>query len=261
MAAALSPRLELEVEPAAVFSLTTELDVPRDRSNLLVRAFENLLPADQFAFTVRSKIPLCGGLGSSASAVVAGVLAAEELGGSCDDPLALAIEIDGVADNAAAAFEGGVTINVGGKVSRLEPPDCVELLIAAPSDAVETPTARLALPAQVELPDAVANAGFAAVLGAGIAANDAQLIAHGLDDRLHQKARSPLFPKSFELIKKSVQCGALGATISGAGPSVLIWCKAGTRADVANSLRPLLSGWAELLEVEFSTLGAVIEID
>jgi homoserine kinase len=189
------------------------------------------------------------------------VLAAEELGGSCDDPLALAIEIDGVADNAAAAFEGGVTINVGGKVSRLEPPDCVELLIAAPSDAVETPTARRALPAQVELGDAVANAGFAAVLGAGIAANDAQLIAHGLDDRLHQRARSPLFPKSFELLDQAAHCGALGATISGAGPSVLIWCEAGSRAKVAAGLAPLLDGWAELLEVEFSTLGAVIEVD
>jgi len=261
MAAALSPRLELSVEAAPEFSLTTELDVPRDRSNLLIRAFEQLLPADQFAFTVTSEIPLCGGLGSSASAVVAGILAAEELGGSCEDPLALAIEMDGVADNAPAAFEGGVTINVGGKVSRLDPPDCVDLLIAAPSDAVETPTARGVLPVQVELHDAVANSGFAAVLGAGIAANDPQLIAHGLDDRLHQQARSPLFPKSFELIKQSVQCGALGATISGAGPSVLIWCEAGNRDEVATSLRPLLTGWAEMLEVEFSTLGAVIEVD
>jgi len=260
MAAALSPRLSVTVTRADQFSLQTDLDVPTDRTNLLVRAFERVLSADGFAFDVESGIPLCGGLGSSASAVVAGVLAAEELGGGCEDPLGLAIEVDGVADNAAAAMEGGVTINVGGHVSRLEPPSCVELLIVAPSDAVHTEHARKALPAQVPLADAVANAGFAAVLGAGIAANDPELIAHGLHDRIHQDARSSLFPKSFDLLGRAIEFGALGATISGAGPSVLVWCAAGERHNVWQMLEPLANGWAQLLEVEFDPIGAVVEV-
>jgi len=260
MAAALSPRLNLKVTRADQFSLQTELDVPTDRTNLLVRAFERVMPADGFAFEVESGIPLCGGLGSSASAVVAGVLAAEELGGHCEDALGLAIEVDGVADNAAAAMEGGVTINVGGHVSRLEPPSCVELLIIAPSTAVHTEHARKALPAQVELADAVANAGFAAVLGAGIAANDPELIAHGLHDRIHQSARSHLFPKSSELLGRATEFGALGATVSGAGPSVLVWCAAGDRIKVSEMLEPETNGWARLLDVEFDPVGAVVEV-
>lgn len=261
MAAALSPRLSVTVTRADRFSLLTDLDVPTDRTNLLVRAFERVLPADGFAFEVQSGIPLCGGLGSSAAAVVAGVLAAEELGGHCEDPLGLAIEVDGVADNAAAAMEGGVTVNVGGHVSRLEPPSCVELLIVAPSDAVHTEHARKALPAQVALADAVANAGFAAVLGAGIAADDPELIAHGLHDRIHQDARSHLFPKSSELIGHATSFGAIGATVSGAGPSVLFWCAAGERNNVRAMLEPETSGWASLLDVDFDPVGAVVEVD
>ena len=260
MAAALSPRLSVTVTRAAQFSLQTDLDVPTDRTNLLVRAFERVMPADCFAFEVESGIPLCGGLGSSASAVVAGVLAAKQLGGRCEDPLGLAIDVDGVADNAAAAIEGGVTINVGGHVSRLDPPSCVELLIVAPSDAVHTDQARKVLPTQVRLVDAVANAGFAAVLGAGIAANDPELIAHGLHDCIHQDARSNLFPNSYELLGRASEFGALGATISGAGPSVLVWCAAGERHNVRTMIEPLATGWAQLLEVEFDPIGAVVEV-
>ena len=259
MAAALSPRLILTVEQAESFSLNTDLDVPADRSNLLVRAFERVLPADRFGFTVESTIPLCGGLGSSAAAVVAGILAAEELGGNCEDPLALAIEVDGVADNAAAAMEGGVTVNVGGRVTRLEPPSSVELMIVAPDEAVHTEEARGVLPAQVDLANAVANAGFAAVLAAGIAADDPDLIGAGLHDRIHQQARASLFPNTASLLVQATGAGALGATISGAGPSVLVWCRAGERTQVGEGLQPLVTGWAKLIDVGFSAVGAVIE--
>lgn len=259
MAAALSPRLTLEVERSDAFSVETALDVPVDRSNLLVQAFERLLPADGFAFRVESEIPLCGGLGSSASAVVAGILAAEELGGTCEDPLALAIEVDGVADNAAAAFEGGVTVNVGGRVTRLEPPRSVELLIVAPADAVHTEEARKVLPEQVALADATANAGFAAVLAAGIAADDPELISAGLHDRIHQRARAALFPQSASLLDRAGEIGALGATVSGAGPSVLVWCGAGQRGEVRAGLEQLADGWADVLDIGFSSVGAVVE--
>src|SRR3954447_18942474 len=75
-AAALALHLEVEVVETGEFAVVTDLDVPRDRSNLLVRAFERLHPADGFEFRVRSEIPLSGGLGSSAAATVAGLLAA-----------------------------------------------------------------------------------------------------------------------------------------------------------------------------------------
>ena len=92
-AAALGLFLELEVSEADQFELRSELDVPRDRSNLVVTAFERILPASSYRFEVRSQIPLSGGLGSSAAAVVAGLLAADRLSGSGADVLALATEL------------------------------------------------------------------------------------------------------------------------------------------------------------------------
>ena len=79
LAAALALHLELEVVETGTFAVVTDLDVPRGRDNLVVRAFERLHPADGFEFRIASDIPLSGGLGSSAAAVVAGLMAADHL--------------------------------------------------------------------------------------------------------------------------------------------------------------------------------------
>src|SRR5215207_8108177 len=112
LAAALAMYLELEVEESGTFSVEAEgLSVPLDRSNLCVRAFESLRPADGIAFRIRSGIPLAAGLGSSAAAIVAGLLAADhlyELAQDAEDVLAKAAAIEGHPDNVAAARFGGV---------------------------------------------------------------------------------------------------------------------------------------------------------
>ena len=79
LAAALALHLEVEVRETGTFEVLTDLEVPRDRSNLVVRAFEHLHPADGLRFSIRSDIPMVGGLGSSAAAIVAGLLAADHL--------------------------------------------------------------------------------------------------------------------------------------------------------------------------------------
>src|SRR5690606_14889103 len=121
-AAALALHLEVEVEETGAFAVETDLDVPRDRSNLVVRAFERLRPADGLTFRVRSEIPLSGGLGSSASAIVAGLVAADHLFELDADLFALAAEIEGHPDNVAAALHGGVVVCADGKVTRIDPP-------------------------------------------------------------------------------------------------------------------------------------------
>src|SRR5215471_10999857 len=114
LAAALALHLELEVEETGSFSVEAEgLDVPRDRTNLCVRAFESLRPADGIAFRIRSEIPLAAGLGSSAAAIVAGLLAADhlyELAQETEDVLTKAAEIEGHPDNVAAALLGGFVV-------------------------------------------------------------------------------------------------------------------------------------------------------
>ena len=114
LAAALTLNLELEVEETGAFSVEAEgLDVPLDRSNLIVRAFERLHPADGIAFRIRSEIPLSAGLGSSAAAIVAGLLAADhlyELALEREEVLAHAAAIEGHPDNVAAALYGGFVL-------------------------------------------------------------------------------------------------------------------------------------------------------
>src|SRR5207244_3853811 len=131
-AAALALHLEVDVVETGEFAVVTDLDVPRDRSNLLVRAFERLASPEGFEFRVRSDIPLVGGLGSSAAAIVAGLAAADHLFELDADLLGAATEIEGHPDNVAAALHGGVVVCADGRVTRVEPPVALEAVIVVP---------------------------------------------------------------------------------------------------------------------------------
>jgi homoserine kinase len=227
LAAALSPSLELEVEETGEFSVECDLPgVPLDRDNLCVRAFERLHPVDGLRFRIRSEIPLAAGLGSSAAAIVAGLAAADHLY-ELDAPLfEHALALEGHPDNVAAALYGGFVVCAGQEEpARLEPPPELEGVVAIPRHEVPTSEARAALPAEVPLADAVHNVGHASLLVLGLARGDLSLIGRGLSDALHQPRRRPLYPRSMELVERAGELGALGASISGAGPTVLFWCQ------------------------------------
>jgi homoserine kinase len=258
MAAALALTLELEVEETGEFAVETDLPVATGRENLCVRAFERLHPADGFTFRIRSGIPLSGGLGSSAAAIVAGLMAADHLFELDADLLALATEIEGHPDNVAASLCGGFVVCADGRVARFDPPTGLEALAVVPEDPVRTRAARAALPAQVPLEDAVFNVAHGALLTLGLASGDWDLLGRGLEDRLHQRQRASLFPRSFELASGARALGALGATISGAGPTVLVWCFYEQTGAVAEALGPLIEGWASLLRVSFELQGAYV---
>ncbi len=261
MAAALALHLELEVEETGgELAVETELAVSRGRENLCVRAFERLHPADGFTFRIRSEIPLSGGLGSSAAAIVAGLMAADHLFELDADLLALASELEGHPDNVAAALCGGFVICADGEAVRFEPPTGLEALAVVPGEAVRTRAARAALAAEVPLGDAIFNIAHASLLTLGLARGDWDLVARGLRDRLHQPRRAPLFPRSYELALRARELGALGATISGAGPTVLVWCFYEQTGAVVEALRVELDdGWARLLRAPFEAQGAYVE--
>jgi homoserine kinase len=223
LAAALELELELEVEETGSFSVSSDVPgLPLDRDNLCVRAFERLHPADAVRFTIRSAIPLAAGLGSSAAAIVAGLCAADHMY-ELDAPLfELAAALEGHPDNVAAALFGGFVIALDPPL-HLDPPAGLEAVLAIPSFEVPTTAAREALPAEVPLADAVANVGHSSLLVLGLARGDLSLIARGLHDSLHQPYRRGLYPRSMELVEAAPSLGALGATISGAGPTVLFW--------------------------------------
>jgi homoserine kinase len=256
LAAALSPLLELEVEESSEFSVTCDVPgVALDRTNLCVRAFERLHPADGLAFTIRSEIPPAAGLGSSAAAIVAGLAAADHLYELDAQLFEHALAIEGHPDNVAAALLGGFVVCAGTDPVRLEPPPELEAVLVVPDEEVVTAEARVAMPAEVPLADAVDNVGHAALLVLGLAQGDLSLIARGLADSLHQPRRRHLYPRSMELVEGAADLGALGATISGAGPTVLFWCHWEQTGAVVERLRGAAGG-ARVGRVGFAAGGA-----
>jgi homoserine kinase len=267
-AAALGLQLELEVSETGGADVEVDAGgaaLPADRSNLCVRAFEQLHPADGLRFELRSQIPVARGLGSSAAAIVAGLVAADHLHELALGPEEIyrhAVELEGHPDNVAAALHGGIVIcprAEDGELPapvRLKPPQGVEPVVVVPVEEVATAVARAALPAEVPHADAVANVAAAAQLALGIERSDLALIARGLADRLHQPHRAHLYERSMELLAEARGLGAIGASISGAGPSVLVWCFWQDTGKVVHALEERATGWAEVVRAPFAPTGA-----
>lgn len=256
LAAALSLHLEVEVSETGRFEVQTELPLPRDRGNLVVRAFERLHPADGLQFRIDSRIPLSGGLGSSGAAIVAGLMAADHMFELDADLMTLAVEMEGHPDNVGAALRGGFVICDGARVDRLEPPLGLEAVLVVPQDAVATEQARAALPSAVPLRDASFNLAAVARLMLGLSGPDWDLIGEGLKDRLHQDRRAHLYPRSAAILRDARSFGALGASISGAGPTVMVWCRFEHTGAVIEALRRRTEGWAQVMRAPFESQGA-----
>jgi homoserine kinase len=123
---------------------------------------------------------------------------------------------------------------------------------------VRTQKAREALPGRIPISDAVFNVAHASLLVLGLAKGDLGLIARGLGDRIHQPRRAHLYPRSWELVQQARSLGALGATISGAGPTVLVWCDFESTGAVRARLEEFAQGWAEVHRVPFTPTGAEV---
>ena len=211
---------ELELRPG---------DEAPDRSHLGVRAFERLVPATGWSFRFVDRIPQARGLGSSAAVVALGLVAAAIVGKlepTADELLALGIELEGHGDNLAAALTGGVCLTWGDRIARIADRAPAIPIAVIPNHRVETAASRAALPDSVPHADAAASAGRAALLGAALASNSAELFAAALDDRLHEPYRADSAPLLAE-VRANPPDGALGSTLSGAGPTVIVWARDG----------------------------------
>ncbi|MEP7359948.1 MAG: homoserine kinase [Chloroflexota bacterium] len=181
---------------------------------------------------MRNEIPLARGLGSSAAAVVAGLRAAEAMSGvelGFDMLLDIATEVDGHPDNVAAALMGGFVIvaRAGGgapRAAHFEPPDQLAAALFIPELSLRTADMRVALPDHVTHKDAAHNVSRVALLVAALTADRPELLNAMADDRLHEPFRATHFPAFPALIDAAMKAGAKGASLSGAGSTVIALC-------------------------------------
>lgn len=224
-----------------------ERALPEER-NLFLLAAERFAaavgaPLPAWEVHVASEIPLARGLGSSASAVVGGLAAANlalGAGWGLGELLRLATEIEGHPDNAAPALYGGLCVAIssahGPVCAQVPLKDPPRLVVAVPDFALATAKARAALPAVVSLEDAVYNVGRAALLTAALVSGRHELLGDALSDRLHEPYRRALVPGMPEVVAAARDAGAYGVTLSGAGPTLLAWCSPERQEAVAQGM-------------------------
>ena len=241
-----------------------------DQDNLLYRALSTLsrkvgAPIPDLRITCHNRIPLARGLGSSAAAIVGGLVAGNFLLGeplSRDDLLRLAVEMEGHPDNAAPALLGGCQVAVWDADSLVTaaiplPPD-LSVVLFIPGFEMSTPKARAILPARISRKDAVFNIGRVALLVNALAARQPGYLRVATQDRLHQPRRRSLFPALDDIIEAALQAGASGAFLSGGGSTVAALTSGGCpnvgEAMKAEAARAGVNGYA--LEVKPNLQGA-----
>lgn len=242
LALALSLYVEVEVRPSDRLAVRAEgegKDLPTDQTHLAARVAMDVAGTEGLDITVRSEIPVGRGLGSSAALAVAAAAAA-----GAKDPLAVATAIDGHPENAAASVLGGfVTATMLGPapaVSRLALDDGLAFVVLVPDRFLPTTQARQALPPTVSHHDATFNLGRMGLLIAGLA-DRKKLVRESTEDRLHQQARTPLFPEAPLLLAGLGEIGALAACWSGAGPSLLAMCDGAEAGTIRSSAERLMA--------------------
>lgn len=225
LALALNRYVEVEVSPAERLEVITSgegADLPADESHLAVQVAAKVVGNDRLRIRVHSEIPIGRGLGSSAALAVAAAAAA-----GAQDPLEWGVAIDGHPENAAASCFGGLVAaaNVDGRpVWRRLPLDGnLGFVAVIPDRLLLTRDARSTLETTVERSDAVFNLGRMGLLIAGLA-DHRQLVAGAGDDRLHQPARSRLFPEAPSILRGLRTAGAITSFWSGAGTTLLGVC-------------------------------------
>ena len=269
------------VELSEADGLTVEVEgegkasLPRDERNVVVRGARLVYEAAGRSFRglavhQQNRIPPGRGLGSSGSAWLAGILGANALLG---DPLGrdtvmdLAVGQEGHPDNLGASLHGGVTVTCWDAETRaivsLPVPEGVEFAVLVPDFEASTSAARAALPASYPRGDAVYNVARVALLVAAWTQARWDVVGQAMTDRLHQPYRGrTMFPWLDGVLAAARRAGALGAALSGAGPSVLGLAPAGRGEAVAGAMAAALAsaghaGRGQVLRAD--TRGAQVE--
>jgi homoserine kinase len=235
----------------------SEGDAEVDADHLAVRAFSRLAAPDGFIFTFTERIPRARGLGSSAATIALGLMAGAIVAGRVTDSeelLGLGLDLEGHADNLAAALAGGVCLTWEGRIARIADDAPAVPIAVVPREQVETHAARAALPETIAHRDAAFSVGRAALLGAAVASGSADLFASAADDRLHEPYRAPQAPV-LAAVRERLPDGEIAATLSGSGPTVIVWAQREAAAACSPDLADRFPA-ADVLQLSISPTGA-----
>jgi homoserine kinase len=242
LAIALSMYIEVDLELADELQIETfghGAGTFDDERHLGVRVARQVLGHDRFKMSVRSDIPVARGLGSSAALALAAAAAA-----GAADPLAIAVDVDGHAENAAASWCGGLVvatvIDSSPVVESLVLDPAFRFVVVIPDVELETIAAREVLPASVAFRDATFNLARLGLLIAGLA-DHSRLRAASMDDRMHQRYRAQLLPFADDLLGRLRDGGAISSCWSGAGSTMLGVTTVETADEVAAAARGALA--------------------
>lgn len=238
--------LTLSTEPGLTFDFAGEgaENIPKDAHNIIWRSIEYVLKkaGEEKTYVggqivMKNAVPLSRGLGSSAAAIVSGMKAANVIVGnrfSRSELLNFATDMEGHPDNVAPAIFGGFTINVveRGTVQCFSflPKLHLQIVVAVPDFGLPTRDARNILPKTIPMHDAIYNISRASMLVAGLLKGNERFLRCAFDDALHQPYRRKLIPGMTDVIKAAKTNGALGAVLSGAGPSIAAYVAERSRA-------------------------------
>ncbi|MGB8698642.1 MAG: homoserine kinase [Thermosynechococcaceae cyanobacterium] len=251
--------------------------VQRDAQNLVYKAFCTCFaqldrPIPSLQIDIRLGVPLARGLGSSATAIIGGLMGANALAGS---PLSqrqvldLAIALEGHPDNVAPALLGGCQLAAFNEMSQdwtlcpIQWADAIVPIVAIPDFELSTQTARNVLPNQCSYADAIFNIAHLGLLVKGLEAAQGEWIQVALQDRLHQPYRIGLIPGFAELQAVALHVGAYGLVISGAGPTVLALCGSEAADTVSRQMQVT---WkqvgisAQTVKLQIDTKGATVQL-
>lgn len=246
-----------------------EIEITGEGASLLSKEADNLVYTSAMAFfekegyavkglriRIDNGIPLSRGLGSSAAAIVGGLLAARAVSGSKmpdDDLLLLASSLEGHPDNVAPALYGGLILSrmkADGVLYRKIPVHGdIVAVVAIPDFELSTKSARRVLPEAIPRADAIFNIGNVALLVCAFLTRDYPLLGEAMEDRLHEPYRTPLVPGLDEVKRKARVAGAFSSALSGAGPTVIAF------TDAANS-----EAVRKAMEEGFSSAGIRSEV-
>ncbi len=284
MALSLYAWIEMEELPAGekthVELIGSELQgLPVDESNLIVKVAYQVydaanMPRVPLCVRIYSEIPLTRGLGSSASAIVGGMVAANALLGeplSFDEIFKMSTEREDHPDNVGAALYGGFVVNSWDgeghqpNYLRLSPNANLAVMVAIPHFELSTEKARAALPAMYSRKDAIFNLSRTAMIVAALTQGRLEYLADAMRDRIHQPYRAALVPGLQMILDGACNHGSIGAALSGAGPTILCFVddRSGKHDEIEEFVATTLHNEnieATIMWLEPSSFGVEVEI-